>query len=144
MNHHIPLFVSLDAVKNDPALQNGSRGARKIGVTSLYQGKEIPFESTVWNGKNEGSPVISFDDTEYAVFTEVTVQDRHYHKEGVEFYTVLSGEFHIEVMSEIFTLSVGDTIVVPAGVVHEVHRSTKFIAQVITVHCGGVADKYIV
>jgi len=144
LKNQIPLFVSLKAAKSDPALQLGGRGARKIGVTVLYEGKEKEYDSATWNGVSAFSPVMTFQETEYAVFNEITFQDRHYHKLGTEFYTVLEGIFTIDVENILYTLGVGDTIIIPTGVVHEVLRHTSFTANVITVGCGGVSDKYIV
>lgn len=139
-----PLLVSLSSVKNDPALSPTGRGARKIGVTSLFPKTETPYVGSNWFGSSEKTPVMVLDSTEYAVFTETTVQDRHYHKQGTEFYTVLDGKFEIEVENELFSLFMGDTIVVPAGVVHEVLRRSSFVANVITINCEGISDKYIV
>ncbi len=138
-----PLLVTIDSIRRDPALQPHSRGARKIGVTTVYPDKEKEYSEPRWIGSDHESPVMLLESTEYAVFTETTVQDRHFHKMGTEFYTILEGEFHIDVSGDLFQLTAGDSIVIPAGVVHEVFRDTSFVASVITVHCGGIADKYI-
>lgn len=142
-SYKIPLLITSAAIAADPALQSGSRGARKIVVTSLYEEKEIPFENSHWQGSPVKSPVMVLDNTEFAVFTDETVQDRHYHKHAHEFYTVLNGKFVIEVEGEMFSLTSGETIIVPPYAVHEVFRDHRFTAQVVTTNCGGVSDKFL-
>lgn len=137
-----PLLITKESVKNDPALQKGARGARKIGVTTLYEQKEYPYSESNWYGSETATPVIELKSTELAVFNDVTEQDRHFHKNAHEFYTVLEGVFKIEVEEEYYTLNQGDTILVPPYAVHEVLRETSFTAQVITINCSGLEDKY--
>lgn len=142
-NSKKPLVITAEAIASDPALQTGSRGARKIAVTSLFEEKEVPYENPNWEGSSAKTPVMVLDNTEFAVFTDETVQDRHYHKLAHEFYTVLDGKFTIEVEGEQFSLTRGETIIVPPFAVHEVFRDHGFTAQVVTTNCGGVSDKFI-
>ncbi len=143
-NQKKPLVVQLSAVVSDPALAPTGRGARKIGVTSIYSQSEKEYDSSIWNGTINNSPVMLLENAEYAVFSEITIQDRHYHAQGTEIYTVLSGDFRIEVNNELFTLGSGDSIIIPSGVIHEVLRDSSFVANVVTLNCGGIADKFIV
>lgn len=138
-----PLVIKSEAIAKDPALQRGARGARKIAVTSLYEGKEMPFKDPQWEGSATVTPVMVLDNTEFAVFTNETVQDRHYHKQAHEFYTVLDGKFQIEVDEKEYIISSGETIIVPPFAVHEVSREHSFTAQVVTINCAGVDDKFI-
>ena len=66
-----------DAVRDDPALQPGARGARKLLVTEVYAGKERPAEGVSWAPPAPGEPcaVTPTEDLELAVFTEETAQD---------------------------------------------------------------------
>jgi len=140
----MPLVITRGAILFDPALQKGARGARKICVTELYESKEFDHQDPYWYGSETQTPVVPMSDTELAVFTNETVQDRHYHKQGTEIYTVLEGQFTIEIENETFTLTAGETVIVPQNAVHEVDRDSSFIAQVVTVHCGGISDKFVV
>ncbi len=140
------LFIGLDAVRNDPALQPGRRGARKLLVTELYEAKEEEACDTVWSPPQDSDkcPVQIMPDTEMAVFTHLASQDRHYHKEGTEVYTVIEGEMIIEVEGVNYPLSTGDVIVVNREARHEVKPQGKeFLCRVMTVNCGGSSDKCV-
>ncbi len=138
-----PLIVTNKSILTDPALKVGARGARKIAVTTLYKDNEHPYEEPYWFGSNSSTPVMVMEDTEFAVFTEETVQDCHYHTLAHEFYTVLKGQFTIQIDDACYTLNAGETVVVPPYAVHQIFRDTPFTAQVIVTHCGGVEDKFV-
>jgi len=143
----LPCFiVGADAVDDDQALALAGCGARKHVVTSLCKDKERNATEIVWHApaKREKCPVLVTESWELAAFSEVAPQDRHYHKKGTEIYTVLEGEMWIEVEGKVHHLEEGDIIVVNPGVVHQVLREGIFIAQVITVNCGGKDDKFVV
>ena len=140
------LVIHLTDVAQDPALQPGARGARKLLVTELYPEHEQAACQTVWSppAAAEKCQVQVNQDIELAMFTELNVQDRHYHKVASEFYTVLKGVMVIEVEDQAYTLSAGDTIVINPGTVHQIKpQDCEFICQVITANCGGITDKYI-
>lgn len=141
------LLVKFDAIKSDPALKEGERGARKIIVTELCDKKEIiAFESN-WKPASppDKCPVQVMKDTEVAVFNQHAAQDKHYHAIGTEIYMVLEGNMTIEVENEEFQLHIGDMIVVNPNSIHEVKPDrSNFICRVITVGCCGESDKYVV
>lgn len=133
------LLISKVEVQTDPALQSGARGARKVIVTDLYAAREQEATEVVW--KPPISPtkcsVQVTPRAELAVFNQHAAQDRHYHKEGTEIYTVLDGTMAIEVTGQDYVLQAGDSIVVNRYAVHEVKpASTEFLCQVITLNCG--------
>ena len=138
------LLISLDAVKQDHALQH--RGARKILVTGRYPASEAENSKILWRppATSEKCAVQTNADIELAVFNNRASQDRHYHESGTEIYTVLEGIMHIEIEAAACTLSAGDTIVINPGTVHEIKpEGTSFICQVVTANCKGARDKVI-
>ena len=143
----VPAFlVAKDAVKRDPALQAGARGARKLLVTDLYSAKERESTSVEWLPPAQGDkcPVQLMADAEVAVFNQHATQDRHYHKKGTEIYMVLEGKMVIEVTGRDYVLQPGDMIIVNPNATHEVKPDgTDFLCCVVTLHCGGVSDKFI-
>jgi hypothetical protein len=82
-------LVSKEAVRCDPALQEGARGARKLLVTDLYEAKEQVADAIRWVPPKQGQKcaVQIMADTEVAVFNQLASQDRHYHNRGTEIYT---------------------------------------------------------
>lgn len=141
MNPRAILF-SLEAVKNDPALQ--TRGDRKILVTELYPEKEELATQPYWRHSMPSGrcPVLVMPDTESAVFTQAANQTRHCHRIGTEIYVLIQGRMTIEVEGAHYTLAPGDTIVVMPGAYHQISREGQFLCRVFTVNCGGVADRY--
>ncbi len=140
------LLVKLEAVKRDPVLGTGKRGARKFLVTELYPEKESEAAVTEWNppAGAEKCPVQVTENIEVAIFTQNASQDRHFHKIGTELYMVLEGEMRIEVEEKGYTLLAGDMIVVNPGAVHEVKpEGTNFLCRVVTANCIGSSDKYL-
>jgi mannose-6-phosphate isomerase-like protein (cupin superfamily) len=138
------LYIKLDALRDDPALQPGRRGARKLLVTELYGAKEEEASDAVWSPPRGAAkcPVQVMPDTELAVFTHLASQDRHWHEQGTEIYMVIEGEMIIEVEGVDYPLSAGDMIVVNPGAKHQVRpQGTEFLCRVVTVNCGGAADK---
>ncbi|MEI7456949.1 MAG: cupin domain-containing protein [Nitrosomonadales bacterium] len=138
------LLISLAASKQDPALQSGQRGARKILVTELYPKNETEAADVIWQPGSDLCPVQVTPDIEVAIFTQHAAQDRHYHKLGTEFYSVIEGRMVIEIEDHPYTLTAGDMIVVHPGTVHQVKpEGCEFICRVISANCGGISDKYI-
>ena len=140
------LVIHLAEVEQDPALQPGKRGARKILVTEIYPEREQAACQSVWSPPTpaEKCQVQVTPDIELALFTEQNAQDKHHHKVASEFYTVLKGVMVIEVDDQSYTLSAGDTIVINPGTVHQIKpQGCKFLCQVITTNCSGIADKYV-
>lgn len=136
------LFVSLESVRTDPALQK--RGDRKIMVTELYPAGERLATEVHWQpvaapGK---CPVQLMADTEVAVFNETAKQSRHCHRSSTQLYSVLEGSMLIEVEGAEYHLAPGDLLVVNPGACHEVRRQGRFLSRVVTVNCGGNADKF--
>lgn len=136
----------MESAKADPALRPGGRGARKILVTEIYPGEEEAAVDSTW-GAPDGSnkcQVQVMRDAEVAIFTERAAQDRHYHKLGTEIYMVLEGRMIIEVEGADYCLAAGDMIVVNPDAVHQVKPDrAEFVCRVVTVNCGGAADKYL-
>ena len=140
------LYISLDAVKSDPALAPGARGARKLLVTEIYAQKERLANQPIWESPCGESlcPVQSTKDTEVAIFNQHAVQDRHLHRIGTEIYMVLEGVMVIEVEDRPYRLEAGDMIVINPGACHEVKpEGTQFLCRVVTANCGGAADKFL-
>lgn len=138
------LLITLDASKRDSAL--GSRGARKVLVTELYPKTETEAENIVWQppAGSDKCPVQVTPDIEVATFSQLAAQDKHHHKNGTEFYSVIEGTMIIEIEGQPCTLVAGDMIVVNPGTVHEVKpEGCEFICRVISANCGGISDKYI-
>lgn len=95
------LLLCADKVKSDPAFAVGGRGARKVVVTQLFEPKETPATEVVWDPAAQAKcPVHVAKSFEFAIFTEKTPQDKHFHRQGTEIYTVLQGKMVIEVRTE--------------------------------------------
>lgn len=140
------LLITLDAVKQDDTLLKGSRGARKILVTGLYPKTEIEATDIRWlpPAGSDKCQVQVTPDIEVAIFTQHTTQDRHHHETGTEFYSVIEGKMSIDIEGQLYSILAGDMIVVNPGAVHQVKpEGCEFICRVISVNCGGMADKYI-
>lgn len=138
------LLITLAAVKQDTALQAGNRGAGKILVTGLYPETEDEATEIVWLPGSAKRQVQLTPDIEVAIFTQHAAQDRHHHKLGTEFYSVIEGEMIIEIEGRPYTLAAGDMIVVHPGTVHQVKpEGCEFICRVISANCGGISDKHI-
>lgn len=145
MSRNPALLVTLDAVKKDPALKPGGRGDRKILVTALLPETEVEAVKLSWSAGGESSriPVQVMKDTELALFNHHARQTRHWHNSATEIYVVLEGEMIILVEGKPHQLSAGDMIVVNPGTEHEVlPKGTEFLCGVVSVHCGGKADKH--
>ena len=141
------LLVRRTLRRQDPALQAGHRGDRKILVTELYAETEVSASATHWQPARDGesSAVMVTESTELAVFTKHASQDRHYHSQGNKLYTVLERRMHIEVERTVYALNPGDTTIVPPWSVHEVIRKRgAFLCQVVRTSCGGLRDKWVV
>ena len=139
-----PLVITKSSIESDSALMEGGRGARKIIVTEIYEGKEVEYSDSTWRGLTKRSPVMELQGGEMAIFNETTPQDRHFHKEGTEIYTVLEGAVTIEVNNILYGAKSGETIIVAPNQTHEVYCNSRFLVQVITLNCGGIKDKYVV
>jgi mannose-6-phosphate isomerase-like protein (cupin superfamily) len=140
------ILITKDSLRRDPNLKIGSRGARKILVTNIYENKEYPCETDVWipPAGDEKCPVQIMHDTEVAYFNQMASQDRHYHKMGTEMYMVIEGLMTIEVEGKTYHLKSGDMIVVNPQAFHEVKPDgTEFLCRVVTSNCGGSEDKYL-
>lgn len=136
----LPAIVyRLEETRSDPAL--GTRGARKLLVTELYAGSEVPADRIEWRAAMP-CPVQVMRDTELAVFNEKARQTRHCHRAGTEIYMVMDGQMCIEVEGQDYQLSAGDVIVVNPGAYHQVKQEGSFLCRVITVNCGGGADRH--
>ena len=117
-------------MKQDPALQPGGRGDRKVLVTELYPRTEEEATKVVWRAGSLKCPVQLMSDTECAVFSHQAHQDRHFHKQSTEIYMLLEGKMNIEVEGEAFELAAGDMIVVNPGAFHEVRPAgTEFLVS---------------
>jgi mannose-6-phosphate isomerase-like protein (cupin superfamily) len=139
------LHIPLEQLKQDPALSPGKRGARKLIVTELYEGKEQEATSDVWCPPLPGEkcPVLRMSDAEVGVFNQEADQDRHYHKVGTEIYEVLEGIVTVEVEGKTYRLRQHDLLVVHPFSVHEVKQGDRqFLCRVVTLNCGGEKDKY--
>jgi len=139
------LLVTLAASKKDAVLRPPNRGDRKIVVTRLYPRTEEVAREEVWRPPTSSGrcPVLLMPDTELAVFTHLARQTRHSHRKGTEIYTLIEGRMTLEVEGRSYTLSPGDAMVVIPGACHEVKRRGKFLCHVLTVNCGGPADKQV-
>jgi mannose-6-phosphate isomerase-like protein (cupin superfamily) len=144
MKPRAALYVTVGALRADPALQPGRRGARKLLVTEPRKG-EYDAEDTVWHADPDKCPVQKMRDTELAVFTHLSWQDRHYHKQCTEIYIVMNGTMVIEAGKVNYPLAAGDMVVVNPRTVHEVKPSgTEFMCCVVATNCKGDKDKFVV
>jgi len=138
------LLVNMDSFKNDPNLKVGSRGDRKLLVTTVFKNESLIDTEDIWHPSIEKpNPVQKMVDTEVAIFNHYAEQDRHYHKIGTEMYMLLEGEMSIEVEEKVYNLLPGDMIVVNPESFHKVLSGTEFLCRVVTVNCHGSADKYM-
>jgi mannose-6-phosphate isomerase-like protein (cupin superfamily) len=139
-------FIQLSASKEDRALQNGEKSARKILVTDLRSSDEKEAFDDVWIPPKIGEicQVQQMKDTESAIFTNRAPQDRHFHRKGTELYMVIEGQMRIEVGDKEYLLSFGDMLVVNSYAIHQIKpKETEFICRVVTVNSGGRYDKYL-
>lgn len=140
------LLIPMDSVREDPRLKDCATGYRKIAVTEIYKGKEIPATETIWKVPENGKPcpVLPTRNLEVGIFTHFARQSCHTHKIATEMYSVLDGEMEIEAVDKRYVLKAGDMIVVNPGTSHRV-LSTKqpFLCRVITANCHGKSDKYV-
>lgn len=139
------LVVTHEAIRHDPALAKGARGARKLLVTEMFETKERETTDCIWSAPrdDEKCQVQIIPDTEVAYFTHCAAQDHHYHKRGTEMYMVIEGAMMIEVRGVDYELHSGDMIVVNPGAPHRVKPDSQpFLCRVVTVHCGGASDKF--
>jgi mannose-6-phosphate isomerase-like protein (cupin superfamily) len=136
------LLIRSSAATRDPALQ--TRGDRKHLVTQIYAQSETQADTIEWSHVDPSTkcPVQLMPDTECAVFNERAKQTRHCHRRGTEIYLVIEGAMSIEVEGTIYQLGAGDMIVVNADAWHEVKREGRFLCRVISVNCGGAADRF--
>ncbi len=140
----IPLILSLAAVAAHPAFQSGGRGALKIIVTSVYEGKERVADSPFWEVGDGPVPVLVGNRTEMAYFTHLTPETCHAHDQATEVYTVLKGEMHIWVDGVVYIVPQFGSIIIPPGLAHEVLHETEFWCQVVASNSGGPSDKRLV
>ena len=139
------LLIRLARVREDPALQPGGRGLRKIVVTHVREHDEQEAQEAEWRPPDAGhkSPVQHMVDAEVSYFNEQAPQTRHRHGHGTEAYVVLRGALQIEVEGERYELSEGDAIIVNPLAAHEViPTGGGLLACVITLNCGGSSDKH--
>ncbi|MCP3955431.1 MAG: cupin domain-containing protein [Desulfobacterales bacterium] len=139
------LFVRMAQIKADPALQVGSRGARKLAVTRVYDRVEKQATAPCWAPPAAGQacPVLQLPATEMAVFNQNADQQRHYHAQATEIYVVVAGTMAIEIDGVAHQMQTGDAVIISPGVVHEVkNQGLKFTSYVISANCGGPKDKY--
>ena len=145
MSEPAALYVTMKGVSEDPALQPGGRGARKLLITTEpYENERLATEP-VWKAHPTQCPVQQMPDTEIAVFTHLSPQDRHYHNVGTEIYMVMSGSVIIEAKGVNYPLEAGDMLVVNPRVVHEVKAAgLQFLCRAVTLQCKGNKDKFVV
>ncbi len=138
------LFVSMAAIKTDPALKPDARGARKLAVTEVYDHVEKQATDSRWAppGPGQPCPVLQLPTTEMAVFNQNAGQQRHCHKQATEIYVVVEGTMAIEIDGATQQMQTGDAVIIGPGVVHEVkNQGLKFTSYVIGANCGGPWDK---
>jgi mannose-6-phosphate isomerase-like protein (cupin superfamily) len=135
----------IEAARRDPQAYLGNRGDQKVVITYRYSGVEdlsdVTWTALAPNGKRHYAVAAG---VEFALFDERAEQSRHYHRRATEVYTVLEGEMRIEVAGVEYTLTVGESIIVNPWSAHEVKKSARFLAQVVTANCSGLNDKHIV
>ena len=95
-------------------------------------------------GPKEKCQVLCMSNIEVSIFSNVALQERHFHKLATEIYCVVDGEMKIEVNEEYYTLSAGDMIVVAPHSIREVQKAENpFLCQVFAGNCYGKQDKYV-
>jgi mannose-6-phosphate isomerase-like protein (cupin superfamily) len=116
------------------ALDELGKNGIKLAVVKKYK-TEKDFTEKVWEWSlEEKIPVIETggtDNIEFAFFKNGNAEDRHYHENATEIYTVLEGVMTIVVADEKFEIKAGSSAYVKPKVVHEVLGDTEFYAQVI-------------
>jgi quercetin dioxygenase-like cupin family protein len=140
------ILLQLAEAKADPALAPGARGARRVYVTKIRNGKEEPARRVAWAAADirERCPVVETENIEIGTFTERATQERHWHKFATEIYILLEGSMCIEVDDTQYELTAGDMVVVNPGAVHSVRPRSgdQFLCRVVAANCHGEADKY--
>ncbi len=125
--------------------QEGNTG-RRIVALELMLDYSLPLRSRRWQPPLEDAKSWIFESGgkhfEISTFNHLTKQDRHYHKEATEIYTVLDGQMSIWVEDDIIALDQGDEIIILPGTWHQVLGGDKFLARVHTINCRGEGDKY--
>lgn len=140
------LFVRMDKIQMDPAMQSGGRGARKLAVTQVYNHVEVLARDSNWEPPHDNRqpcPVLELPGTEVAVFNEIADQQRHFHKQATEIYVVVSGSMAVEVDGATHHLQSGDAVIIGPGRPHKIkNQGLKFTSYVISSNSGGPADKF--
>jgi quercetin dioxygenase-like cupin family protein len=141
-----PVFIiPIKSIEDDNQLQKEGAGSRKLLVTELWDSIEETTTKCHWLPPNEGemNQVLQTTNIELGVFTHRASEDRHFHKQGTEIYSVLDGEMNIKVNDDVYTLQRGDTIVVRPGTVHKILKNKPFLCKVINANCHGTIDKVL-
>lgn len=140
-------LVTLEAAKQDPALDRGARGARKLVVTEIRSECEMIAQSAVWEPPERAGKcsVQRLANAEIAIFNQDAPQDRHWHEHATEIYCVIEGRMRLEAEGQDYLLTAGDMIVVGPGASHQVlPDSTLFLCRVIWIGRTGCYDKHVV
>jgi mannose-6-phosphate isomerase-like protein (cupin superfamily) len=92
---------------------------------------QVPFTT------KDGSTIISLLDLANAPVKNQSLAEaripaggstqRHYHKEGEEFYYVLSGRGRMEIDGEVEAVGPGDAVLIPAGAWHEIIAEEELV-----------------
>jgi mannose-6-phosphate isomerase-like protein (cupin superfamily) len=140
------LFIRLSEVASDPEMQAGSRGLRRVLVTSLYPETETHAKEILWQAPSAGvsCPVQVMQDLEAGFFTQDSTQVRHYHENATEIYISLKGEILIEVEGLDYRLNQGDMLVVNPMTAHQVKQGRNpFLGLMIAHDSRGSGDKVV-
>ena len=139
------LKIPYAEIVRDHAVSADGRGDRKLVVTERWA-RERATERSEWRAPDVGQacPVMEAPELEMAYFTEGARQDRHWHEQGTEIYTVLEGRMKIEVEGHMLELECRDSIVVRPPAVHYIPPGQPpFLCQVVVPFCGGAGDKFL-
>ena len=135
----------LDAKADFRMLEEGNNGRRVVAL-KIMPDFSLPLRSRRWQPplEDEKSWIYESGDKRFEIstFNQLTGQDRHYHKDATEIYTVLDGQMSIWVENDIIALDQGDEIIIFPYTWHQVLGSDKFLARVHTINCHGESDKY--
>jgi quercetin dioxygenase-like cupin family protein len=147
LRHRLPAMVvhrkTIDAAIAAESAPIGTYGDQKLALTALLPANErlgsVCFKELAPSGKRHHMITCGF---EAAVFDGRAGQGSHRHRAGTEVYTSLAGALELEAEGTEFRLGPGDSAIVFPGAAHNVRSGGDFLARVITLNCGGAADRF--
>ena len=134
-----------DAEADSRMREKGNKGRRVVALELIPEFSH-PLETCRWQPPLKGAKSWIFESGdkcfEASTFNHLTKQDRHFHKEATEIYTVLDGQMSIKIKDDLIVLDQSDEIIIFPNTWHQVLGGENFLARVHTINCHGENDKY--